>query len=134
MTAMCVALDPATGAANVVGAGHPPLLVARKSGGVEEFPSLAPPLGVVKNSEFAATSLELGEGDAFLIYTDGIYGRDGSAAPRLTQCTLTERVDPAAGSAEGLLTCLLTSADPLERGQPAADDIAAIAVRRCNGA
>src|SRR6266481_3416529 len=29
MTAMCVALDPATGSASVVGAGHPPLLVMR---------------------------------------------------------------------------------------------------------
>ena len=32
MTAMCVALDPATGRATVVGAGHPPLLVARTGG------------------------------------------------------------------------------------------------------
>ena len=31
MTAMCVALDPAKGRASVVGAGHPPLLVARRS-------------------------------------------------------------------------------------------------------
>ena len=30
MTAMCVALDPVSGRAGVVGAGHPPLLVARR--------------------------------------------------------------------------------------------------------
>src|SRR5437763_4580598 len=33
MTAMCVAVEPATGRATVVGAGHPPVLIARRSGG-----------------------------------------------------------------------------------------------------
>jgi sigma-B regulation protein RsbU (phosphoserine phosphatase) len=32
MTAMCVAVDPATGSASVVGAGHPPLLVSHHNG------------------------------------------------------------------------------------------------------
>src|SRR6202790_1996698 len=32
MTAMCVALEPATGSARVVGAGHPPLVISRASG------------------------------------------------------------------------------------------------------
>ena len=35
MTAMCVALDPQTRRATVVGAGHPPLLVARRDGETE---------------------------------------------------------------------------------------------------
>src|SRR6059036_4037323 len=38
MTAMCVALDPATGSASVVGAGHPPLLVVRDHGATESIP------------------------------------------------------------------------------------------------
>src|SRR6188474_1571518 len=45
MTAMCVALDPATGQAQVVGAGHPPLLVIRHGGTIESIASMAPPLG-----------------------------------------------------------------------------------------
>src|SRR5437764_13465524 len=32
MTAMCVALDPVTGKASIVGAGHPPVLVTRPTG------------------------------------------------------------------------------------------------------
>src|SRR5438105_2623422 len=35
MTAMCIALDPLTGRASVVRAGHPPLLMARRSGRTE---------------------------------------------------------------------------------------------------
>src|SRR5262249_17407248 len=48
MTAMCVALDPANGQAQVVGAGHPPLLVVRDDGTTESVASVAPPLGMIK--------------------------------------------------------------------------------------
>src|SRR5882762_7868796 len=39
MTAMCVALDPRSGAGRIVGAGHPPLLVARHDGKTESIAS-----------------------------------------------------------------------------------------------
>src|SRR5438874_12642648 len=39
MTAMCVALDPQCGASRIVGAGHPPLLVARQDGQTESIAS-----------------------------------------------------------------------------------------------
>ena len=133
MTAMCVALDPVSGRATVVGAGHPPLLIARKNGTVEQFASSAPPLGVLANSEFGSESLDLGEGDAFVLYTDGIYGRADGAAPRLSHCNIAEHIDPTATSAERLLNCMLATVDERETGEPAADDIAAIAVRRHNG-
>lgn len=133
MTAMCVALNPSTGAATVVGAGHPPLLIARKDGTVEQFASSAPPLGVVENSKFAGTDLDMSEGDAFVLYTDGIYGRADGAAPKLSHCSISAHVDASAGSAQKLLNCLLSSVDERETGEPAADDIAAIAVRRRNG-
>src|SRR6266481_3883396 len=65
MTAMCVALDPATGRASVVGAGHPPLLVARTNGRTESVPSSAPPLGLLERSEFVETTIDLEPGDVF---------------------------------------------------------------------
>ncbi|PYL20609.1 MAG: hypothetical protein DMF41_05460, partial [Verrucomicrobia bacterium] len=52
MTAMCVAVDPATGRASVVGAGHPPLLIARRSGATETIASVVPPLGLIEHPEF----------------------------------------------------------------------------------
>src|SRR5881398_1976347 len=52
MTAMCIALDPVTGRASVVGAGHPPLLMARRSGGTESIASIAPPLGLIEHPRF----------------------------------------------------------------------------------
>src|ERR1700704_984385 len=71
MTAMCVALDPQTGAGSIVGAGHPPLLVARHDGKTESIASTSPPLGLVAGSSFSETPVRLSGGDLFLLYTDG---------------------------------------------------------------
>src|SRR5204862_4321994 len=38
LTAMCVALDPRRGAGSIVGAGHPPLLVARHNRATASIP------------------------------------------------------------------------------------------------
>src|SRR5437016_1570216 len=78
MTAMCVALDPATGQAGVVGAGHPPLLVVLHDGTTQSVASVAPPLGLIKQAAFSETPIDLQPGDAFLLYTDGIlrWGKD----------------------------------------------------------
>src|SRR6476646_9280909 len=82
MTAMCVALDPNTGRATVVGAGHPPLLVGRIGGRTESIPSSAPPLGLLERSEFVEANVDLEPGDAFLLYTDGIYGSGHEENPK----------------------------------------------------
>src|SRR5436305_14257334 len=72
MTAMCVALDPATGSASLVGAGHRPLLVVRHNGTTESIASAAPPLGVLDQPEFAETAIDLQPGHVFLLYTAGL--------------------------------------------------------------
>ena len=104
MTAMCVALDPASGRATVVGAGHPPLLIARASGGAEAIASSAPPLGLVERSDFVETEVELARGDAFFLYTDGLYGMSEQAeTARLTPENLGKMLQPT--GAERASTC-----------------------------
>jgi serine phosphatase RsbU (regulator of sigma subunit) len=130
MTAMCVALDPETGRATVVGAGHPPLLVARKAGGTDSIPSSAPPLGLVERSDFAETDVVLHRGDAFLLYTDGVYGAENPDQPRLTPAALAEMLQPMAGDVQTLLTRVIAQATNGNGDKPLPDDIAAIAVQR----
>ena len=130
MTAMCVALDPATGRASVVGAGHPPLLVARTGGRTEAIASSAPPLGLLERSEFIETQVDLEPGDAFFLYTDGIYGSGHDENPRLSSSRLAEMLQPLAENAEALLTRVLEQAALNDGGNPASDDVAAVAVRR----
>jgi phosphoserine phosphatase RsbU/P len=129
MTAMCVALDPATGRASVVGAGHPPLLVVRGGGRTEAIPSSAPPLGLLERSEFLQTSVDLEPGDAFFLYTDGLYG-SGHENPRISSERLGEMLQPLGANAEVWLTRVVEQTAMNNGRKSAPDDVAAIAVRR----
>src|SRR5213595_4338455 len=127
MTAMCVALDPATGHAAIVGAGHPPLLIFRHDGTTQSIGSVAPPLGL-KQCKFTETPVDLKPGDAFLLYTDGILRwckneRRGRAPDQLEKI-----LRPSASSAEALLKQVLAQTAPGNPPNPAPDDVAAIVV------
>jgi sigma-B regulation protein RsbU (phosphoserine phosphatase) len=130
MTAMCVALDPATGQAQVVGAGHPPLLVVRRDGTTESIPSVTPPLGLIKRAEFNETVVGLEPGDAFLLYTDGLFRWTKDERHRVTPEQLEKVLDHSAPSAEALLKRIVAQAAPKNSAKTAPDDVAAIAVRR----
>ena len=130
MTAMCVALDPASGHASVVGAGHPPLLVIRDNGATESIASIAPPLGLIEHPEFTETVIGFEAGDAFLLYTDGLFGSAKDGLRRLTPQRLEKMLDHSAPSAEALLKGILTQVAPDNAGDALPDDLAALAVRR----
>ncbi len=131
MSAMCVALDPNNGKASVVGAGHPPLLVTRFGRGTEAIPSSAPPLGLMEQSQFAETILELNPGDAFTLYTDGLFGAAKNGRPRSTPTQLAGMINPFAASADALLELMLKAATP-DASESPPDDVAAVVVRRSN--
>lgn len=131
MSAMCVALDPKTGRATVAGAGHPPLLITRFGRGTEAIPSSAPPLGLVEQSDFSETVLELNPGDAFTLYTDGLLGVAKEARPRTTPTQLAGMINPFAPSAQALIELMCKVATP-ETSETALDDVAAVVVRRSN--
>ena len=130
MTAMCVALDPASGRANVVGAGHPPLLIARHDGGADSIASSAPPLGLVERARFIETIVNLRRREAFVLYTDGLFGAANGEKPRLTPEHLAKMIDPSAPSAEALLMSMMNQAMPADSEHSLPDDVAALAVRR----
>lgn len=130
MTAMCVALDPKTGAASVVGAGHPPLLIARQDGRTEAVRSSAPPLGLLDSSEFAETNIELAPGDAFLLYTDGLYGAEQVYASNGNPVDIAPGARNPSLSAHALLTRVIEQANAGNGDKPLPDDLAAVAVKR----
>jgi serine phosphatase RsbU (regulator of sigma subunit) len=70
-TGFFLALDPDGG--GVYGsAGHPPQLIRRRDGSLEELPSTSLPLGAFRDTAFPARTLRLEAGDALLLYTDGV--------------------------------------------------------------
>lgn len=130
MTAMCVALDPKTGRASIVGAGHPPLLILRQGGGKESIGSCAPPLGLADRAQFVKSIVDLAPGDAFLLYTDGLFGGTDGDKARLTTAQLMEMLDRSAATADALLTALLNAAEPARADGSLPDDMAAMVIRR----
>jgi serine phosphatase RsbU (regulator of sigma subunit) len=126
MTAMCAAVDPANGRVSVVGAGHPPLLVRRENGQIESIASCAPPLGLVEDTQFTESNVELARGDSFFLYTDGLYGMDHG----LTAARLAEMLQPNESSAADLLDQVVNSVTDGNGDKPPPDDVAAILVKR----
>jgi sigma-B regulation protein RsbU (phosphoserine phosphatase) len=131
MSAMCVALDPKSGQASVVGAGHPPLLVTRFGRGTEAIAASAPPLGLVEQSNFTETALELNPGDAFTLYTDGLFGASKNGGPPSTPTQLAGMINPFATSAQTVLELMLKAA-ARDVAKSRSDDVAAVVVRRSN--
>ncbi len=131
MTAMCVALDPESGIATMVGAGHPPLLILRQDGRTESIRSSAPPLGLVERSDFTEAQVELQKGDAFFLYTDGLYGgADPGSMPHLSSSNLAAILRATAGDADELLGQIVNQSGTGNRLGMQPDDVAAIVVRR----
>src|SRR5438034_3628448 len=130
MTGMCIAVDSSTGHASIVGAGHPPLLIARRSGATETIASVAPPLGLIDHPEFSETIVDLKPGDAFLLYTDGLFDSRKGNGPRLNPQRLGKMLDCSAPSVEALLGAILAQTAPAKAGDGFPDDVAALAVRR----
>ena len=140
LTAMGVALDPATGELTMAGAGHPPLLVARADGALEGFRSQCPPLGLQENLLPDESGLRLGPGDGFLLFTDGYYDVIDPGGARMEfgafeQCV--REIPPLsagrlreAGISNQTLVSLMDCLQAYSGGTPFADDLAALAVFR----
>src|SRR5262245_54747232 len=121
MTAMCVALDPATGNAQVVGAGQPSLLVVHRDGTTESIPSVVPPLGLINRAAFTETAIDLEPGDAFLLYTDGLFRWTKDERHRMTPGQLEKVLDPTAPTAEALLKRIVAQTTPKNSAKAAPD-------------
>lgn len=140
MTAMAAALDVVTGEVTFAGAGHPPLFVVRANGGpVEERFSQVPPLGLRVAADPWEDELEMGPGDALLLFTDGFYGLPpaGGEEPadgrRLELDALRRFAGEAAAetaNAAGLMDGLLSRVRAYAGGADFPDDVAAVIVRR----
>jgi len=72
MTLAVVVLDRREGTAVVATAGHPPLLLRREGGGVEEVGTGSFPLGAIATARYCEDRIELAPGDVLLLYSDGV--------------------------------------------------------------
>jgi serine phosphatase RsbU (regulator of sigma subunit)/anti-anti-sigma regulatory factor len=73
LTAAYCLLDTESRSMTVASAGHPPLLLLRRSGAVERIFHTGPALGLYPDAEYAQQEVVLDLGDRMLLYSDGLY-------------------------------------------------------------
>jgi phosphoserine phosphatase RsbU/P len=108
-------------------AGHPPPLVLRAGGELEEIDVRGTLLGVAPQPAFGETTVRLGPGDTLLLYTDGateLRGRD----PWRGEQTLRDTVREGAGSAPAELLERVEREALIQSGGNLRDDLALLAV------
>ena len=72
MTLAIVVFDRDASTAVVSTAGHPPVLLRRFGGGVDEVGAGSFPLGAMASAEYREDRVELSAGDVLLVYSDGL--------------------------------------------------------------
>lgn len=72
MTLALVVMDRLECATTVATAGHPPVLLRRVNGEVEEVGSGSFPLGAIENAHYGEDRINLAPGDVLLLYSDGL--------------------------------------------------------------
>jgi serine phosphatase RsbU (regulator of sigma subunit) len=86
-------------------------------------------LGLIELPHFVETIVELGRDDAFVLYTDGLFGGAEGKRRRLTPEMLAKTVDHAAPTAEALLMGMLNQVAPSDGKTRLPDDMAVVVVR-----
>jgi serine phosphatase RsbU (regulator of sigma subunit) len=81
LTLVYAVVSSGTGEVRYANAGHGPVLVFRSGAGVEEFPSTAPPVGVLAEMPVRAATLTLEPGDSVWLFTDGLFEPAGLNEP-----------------------------------------------------
>jgi len=108
-------------------------LVVRHNGTTESIASVAPPLGVIDQPEFAETAIDLQPGDAFLLYTDGSFRWAKDERRRLTPQQIEKMLVHSAPTADALLKAVLVNTAPDTAVKTSPDDMTVLAVRRMDG-
>lgn len=130
-TSFVAAVDLANGHLSYTNAGHNPALLVRSNGVIERLGSSGVPLGLLPEGNFSALHVDLGRGDLFVVYTDGIVE---AVAPddeefgleRLEAVCREQRTAPLADIA----TAIDQALEKFVRGVPYHDDRTLVVLRR----
>ena len=137
-TAACIRLEPQDGSAGVgvevSRAGHPPPLVLRSGGMVEEVGCSGRVLGVFPDAELLDTSLRLMPGEALILYTDGVTEARSPAGDFFGEGRLRSLLSSCVGcDAVTLARRIKDAVVDFQEGYPR-DDLAVLVLRASDGA
>jgi serine phosphatase RsbU (regulator of sigma subunit) len=129
VTAGCVLLAP-DGRVRAAFAGHPPGLIARRDGTVEELPTTGPLLGLLEDPAITDADAQLEPGDALVLYTDGVIEarREQDLFGEQRLAAVLEAVGPAGLSAAGIADAIHDAT--IAHAGSTEDDLAILVLRR----
>jgi PAS domain S-box-containing protein len=137
-TAACVRLEPLDGSVgvgvDVSRAGHPPPLLVRSEGTVEEVGLSGRALGVFPDAELGDTSLRLMPGEALVLYTDGVTEARSSGGDFFGEGRLRRLLSSCAGCDAATFAARIKGVVlDFQEGYPR-DDLAILVLRARDGA
>jgi serine phosphatase RsbU (regulator of sigma subunit) len=109
--------------------GHPPPLVLRKSGRVEQLGRPGTLLGALPTPDLADVDARLGVGDALVLYTDGMLDLADRTSDDDPDWLPKQLERASGGSADEVASKLAEAAIKRNGGEPR-DDIAILVLRR----
>lgn len=135
VTMFLAELDISDGTLKYINAGHNPPIVARADGTVELLESGGLPLGLMGFAEYESATITLGQGDAIVIYSDGVSEANNLAfdefgMDRLKDVIRSNVTRPASGIRDKVESAL----SDFTGTAPANDDITLVIVKRAAGA
>lgn len=125
-------LERDSGRLDFANAGHNPPLVRRADGRVEWLEAAGGiALAVMPGLDYEQGSAILEPGDALLLYTDGVTEAVDSAGELFGEARLEATLAAAAGAgAAGTVAQVFAAVQDFARGEPQADDLTAMGLRR----
>jgi sigma-B regulation protein RsbU (phosphoserine phosphatase) len=124
-------LDPASGRLDYCNAGHPPALLLRANGGIEELLDGGSLLGAFPFDTFAQGCAQLEPGDALVIYSDGILDSSNPSGEQFGPKRWEQLLrNVQADDADALLLSLLGAVQDHAGGYPIQDDMSLVVIRR----
>jgi serine phosphatase RsbU (regulator of sigma subunit) len=130
-TAFVAVLDPATGSAVWINAGHEAPVVAgpaRTPAG--RLPPTGPALGMMPDMKFSTGEARLAPGETLFAYTDGVTDAKDPSGAFFSEERLLELLSRGAPSARALLDAIESAVASHAAGSERSDDITMLAVRR----
>lgn len=126
-------LDPASGVLTYCNAGHyPPYLLSPQEGDVvQALPGRGIALGVVNDTNWGRSTVQLTPGSLLLLYTDGVVDAQSPRQERFGSVQMLEAVRAGVGrSAQVVQEDLLTRLKHYMGDEPQFDDITLMTIRR----
>ncbi|MDZ4170400.1 MAG: GAF domain-containing SpoIIE family protein phosphatase [Coriobacteriia bacterium] len=127
---LLVVLDPASGAATYCQAGHPPALLVRAGGLVDQTLCASPVVGAFSDMAYEEGSFELGEDDLLVLYTDGVTDARDEAGEFFGEARLMRAAAESGGRDVASAVRAIDSAVQSFSGGRRTDDIAIVCLRR----